>query len=130
MSSFHRCFCVCVVLGVAACAQPTQPNSPVIAGDDGSPVRSLAEGVTGQVRDEAGAAVAGAMLVPRSLDADGPPIPEIAILSNADGRYAWPLRPGRYELAVVVDGENRLSRPVAVKPGETATLDFVLPRTR
>jgi hypothetical protein len=130
MSPFHGCFCVCVILVGAACAQPTQPNSPVIAGDDGSSVRSLAEGVNGQIRDGAGAAVAGAMIVPRSLDADGPPIPEVAILSDADGRYAWPLRPGRYEISVVIDGEKRLSRPVAVKPGETATLDFVLQRAR
>jgi len=33
-------------------------------------------------------------------------------------------------IAVVIDGENRLSRQVVVTPGETATLGFVLPRAR
>jgi len=86
----------------------------------------LTEGVTGQITGDDASAVAGASVLAASADPNGPAVPEMAIVSDASGRYEWPLRPGRYELAVIAEGYRRASKIVSVRSGEVATLDFVL----
>ena len=49
--------------------------------------------VEGTVRDAAGRPLPGALVVPRPTDPGTPGVPEIAILSDAGGRFSWPLRP-------------------------------------
>jgi hypothetical protein len=118
--------CIGAVSYVGAVNAP-RPASPV---EDRPAGVLLEEGVTGQIQDDAGSAVAEAAVLAAPLDADGPAIPEIAIVSDAHGRYEWPLRPGRYKLTVAADGYEPVSNRVVVKAGEVARLDFRLSRRR
>jgi hypothetical protein len=88
------------------------------------------EGVAGQITDTAGRAIAGAAVQPKSLDDPSPPIPEIAIVSNGEGRYTWRLQPGNYEISVSVEGYKGATKRVSVKATQQTTLNFVLERAR
>jgi hypothetical protein len=55
--------------------------------------------ITGVVSDEGRPAV-GVVVLPKSLDEPSPPIPELAVATDASGRCSWRLWPGRYELTV------------------------------
>ena len=102
------------------------PNGPVSG--SGSAPASVVSRVGGTVRDGAGRPVPGALVVPRPADPGTPGVPEIAVLSDAGGRFSWPLRPGSYELAAQL-GERR-SAPVAVAVRAGAPLpsvELVLP---
>ena len=112
-SSLFLCFII------AACMSAS-PTSVDISG----------EGVAGRITNDKGNAIEGARVAAASLDPNGPAIPEIAIVSDEDGRYEWALRAGRYKLTVVADGYERASKDVVVSGGKVATLDFVLSRKR
>jgi len=122
--------CLCLLLGAASSAVLMNPHQPVSADEDRSTGIPLKEGVTGHIKDGDGAAVAGATVLARSVDVNGSPVPELAIVSDASGHYEWPLRPGRYELTVVADGYVRVSKRVGFRAGEVARLDFLLTRSR
>ena len=66
------------------------------------------------------------MIVPRSADDAGPAIPEIAIISNGDGDYVWPLPAGFYELTASADGYQSAAGVIKVETGKIVKLDFVL----
>jgi hypothetical protein len=120
-------FCLCLVIGAVSCADPLNPGRPTSASDDKA-VLPLSEGVTGQIKGDDGRAVAGATVLAASTDPAGPAVPEMAVVSDAEGRYQWPLRAGRYELTVIADGYQRVSRVVSFRAGEVGTLDFLLSR--
>ena len=101
---------------------PDQPVGSGLAGEKG-PAR-IAEGVVGRLVTPSGDPVAGARITARSLDRPAGPVPEIAILSDTDGRFAWPLRPGRYRLAAVVAGREIAAATAVVEPGRVATLEL------
>jgi hypothetical protein len=130
MRPIQSSLCLCLIIGTGLCANPSSPDRPVSGGDGSSTARQLKEGVTGRITNDDGNAVEGAAVVATSLDPSGPAIPEIAIVSDANGRYQWPLRGGRYELTVAAEGYQRVSKKAAVSAGEVATLDFVLSRER
>lgn len=122
--------CLCLIVGTGLCASPSSPDRSAGGGTGNSTVSQLKEGVTGRITNDDGTAIEGAAVVAASVDPGGPAIPEIAIVSDAQGRYQWPLRAGRYELTAVAEGYQRASKKVAVSAGEVATLDFVLSRER
>ncbi len=128
MSPLQSSLCLCLIIATGWCASPSSPDRPESGGNGNSTARQLQEGVSGRISNDGGNAVEGAAVVAAPLDPGGPAIPEIAIVSDANGRYQWPLRGGRYELTVVADGYQRVSKKVAVSAGEVATLDFVLSR--
>jgi hypothetical protein len=64
------------------------------------------------VRDTGGRLVRGALVVPRPADAGTPAVPEIAVHTDAAGRFSWPLPPGSYVLVAQLG--DRRSAPVAV----------------
>jgi hypothetical protein len=130
MRQLPSSLCLCLIIGTGFCASPSSSDRPVSGGDGNSTTRQLKEGITGRITNDDGNAVEGAAVVAASLDPSGPAIPELAIVSDANGRYQWPLRAGRYELTVVAEGYQRVSKKVAVSAGEVATLDFVLSRER
>ena len=129
MSMLYTYVCVALLMASAvACAGPTRPNDARSSDDAPQPARALAEGVTGEIKDENGGALDGATIIPKSLGANGSAVPEIAILSGPNGRYQWPLKAGSYDVTVRADGYQDVTQPVTVSPGAVTTLDFVLRR--
>lgn len=124
-----QALCLSLIIGTGSCANSSGPDRPVSDGSGGSAARQQMEGVVGRITNEDGSAVEGASVLAAPLEPGGPATPEMAVVSDAEGRYQWPLRAGRYEITVVVDGYQRVSKNVAVKASENATLDFVLSRT-
>jgi len=128
MRPVQSSLCLCLIIATGWCASPSSGDRPENGGNGNSAARQLKEGVSGRITNDARNAVEGAVVVAAPLDPGGPPVPEIAIVSDANGRYQWPLRGGHYELTVVAEGYQRVSKNVAVSAGEVATLDFVLSR--
>jgi hypothetical protein len=126
MRLLHSWLCLSLIIGQAACASPTGSDLPVSGATGDSTARQLTEGTAGRITNKDGNPVEGAAVLAAALDSSGPPIPELAIVSDANGRYEWPLRAGHYELTVVAEGYQRVSKKVAVSAGQVATLDFVL----
>lgn len=117
MRSLRSSLFLSLIVATCMCASPTSVD---VAGD----------GVRGRITNEDGNAIEGASVTAASLDPNGPAVPEMAIVSDANGRYEWPLPEGRYELTVAADGYERASKRVSVTRGNVATLDFVLSRAR
>jgi Carboxypeptidase regulatory-like domain len=130
MSLRLQWLCLYLVIGALAHAGLVNPRRPASADESRPTVIPLEQGVTGQIKDGDGSAVARASVLAASVDPNGPAIPELAIVSDASGRYEWPLPPGRYELTVVADGYERVSKRVAVRAGQVARLDFLVNRSR
>jgi len=106
-------------------------DDPVVYRGGSNGENKKVEGVAGQITDTVvGRGIARAVVQPKSLDDPSPPIPEIAILSNGEGRYTWRLVPGNYEISVSVAGYKGATKRVTVKARQQATLDFVLERAR
>jgi hypothetical protein len=108
--------------------RPTQ--APDVSASAAETNPAVAQGLSGSVRNESGEPVVGALVVPRSLQSAGPAIPELAILSNEAGRFAWPLQPGPYELTVTAEGYEPARGRGDVTQGKVTTIDFVLRRAR
>jgi hypothetical protein len=107
------------------CSRGSDPDTSATGSDDLNP-RAIRQGVVGRILSEDAQPLAGAWVVPVPLDHTPPPIPEIVILSATDGRYSWPLLPGRYEIVVTLEGYERAAARVTVEPGQVSTLDFTL----
>ncbi len=86
----------------------------------------ITQGLTGLVETGDGRPVTGAMIVPVPLGDDTPAIPEIAILTDAAGRYNWPLPPGTYEVSVSAEGYRTAKRRVEVGADKLVTLNVML----
>lgn len=113
---------------VPGCTQGT-PEAPVQDRDAVNDVQQPREGLAGRIVAKDGSPIEGAMIVPRSLHAHGPPIPEMAVLSDADGRYAWPLPAGAYEVSIFADGYQNAVQRADVAANVVGTLDIVLKRS-
>lgn len=97
---------------------PVESTQP----EDAAP---LAEGIAGRVSRPGGLAVEGAVIVATSLDHPARPIPEIAILTDDDGRFEWPLRPGSYRLAALLGGQEIAAATATVHGRRVTSLDMV-----
>jgi hypothetical protein len=128
-------FGVMVLLGGCAMA-PTDvdpapfssPSSGASAGGDrptsnddrvGRPAAE--QGVAGVVRDSTGRPVSGVMIDARA-EGGSPPVPELAILSDRQGRFMWPLQPGTYRLQAGAAGTGVT---VIVRPGAVVSVDLI-----
>ncbi len=94
--------------------------------DPGEPDAKGRGSVEGQASTTNGVPVVGALVEPRSLDDPSPPIPEIAVRTDKDGRFVWPLFAGSYEVTVVAEGCERATARVVVKAGRVAKVSFSL----
>jgi Carboxypeptidase regulatory-like domain len=118
-------FVVLMLLGLGGVADGDKDR--LISSDKGETSTGIIkQGVVGRVTSLDGSPVEGAFIQARSLDVFAPPIPEIAILSDPDGRYTWPLLPGTYELSVTAEGYKPATGRVTVEAAKVATLDVTL----
>jgi hypothetical protein len=70
--------------------------------------------------------MSGVVVLAQSLDKPSPAIPDIAITTDAAGRYLWLLRPGKYELTFLLNGKKLATRRVTVSAeGTPQSLDVV-----
>lgn len=103
-------------------------DRPVGSGKGGEPGRGIMEGVRGRVMAPDGRPVVGAFIQPKSLDSPSKPIREIAVLTDDEGRYSWPLVPGQYELSASARGYQPAIQSARVSSGQVVTVDFTLMR--
>lgn len=110
--------------GAAAGLWGDGPDQPVAAGHRLPAVAQLSEGVAGRLLQAADRPVAHAVIAARSLDRPARAVPEIAIITNDDGRFQWPLRPGTYRLAAMLDGRQIAGATVTVEPGQVTAVEM------
>jgi len=115
----------CTSVSTVGCDQ-NQLQTPVSKVQNNANRQIISQGVIGRVATRDGAAIAGAMIVPAPRFRNAPPIPEIAITTDRDGRYQWPLQPGPYRITVISNGFPKQTLSVAVKKNQLSTLNFVL----
>jgi hypothetical protein len=125
VKNWQNYFSALMLCGLAVCANVDEDRS-VISSDQSGPGPDVRQGVAGRVTTSDHLPVKGAFIQPRSLDDPSPPIPEIAILTDDEGRYTWPLLPGNYLISVSVEGCQRASKHVAIESGQVVKLDFIL----
>ncbi|HYO83925.1 MAG TPA: carboxypeptidase-like regulatory domain-containing protein [Bryobacteraceae bacterium] len=88
--------------------------------------RTAGEGVAGRVTDTFGTPVTDAVVEARSLETPSIAVPEIAILTDANGHYVWTLPPGKYEISISAAGFRRAAKEAVVAARLQTRLDFVL----
>lgn len=115
----------CVYLSTVSCGQG-QLQAPVSQAQGDTSLQRISEGVIGQVMSRDGGAIEGAMIVPTPRFRNAPPIPEIAVTTDRDGRYQWPLQPGPYQITVISNGLPEQTLNIEVKENQLSTLNFVL----
>jgi hypothetical protein len=130
--TLHGAFTVLLALLVAVCgargsARAFDDADTPVSSDGAEPASgALHEGVAGRVAHADGTPAPGVTIGVRSLDVPSPPIPEIGILTDPDGRYAWPLQPGAYVLWPISDDFEAVPGRADVRAGELSRLDFIL----
>jgi hypothetical protein len=95
-------------------------------GMPGPPGGGDRSGVAGRVTGPDGAPLEGVSVAAASRDRPERPTPQLGVITNADGRYRWPLPPGRWEFTVDAPAYRAASRTVDVPAGRTVTVDFRL----
>jgi antitoxin (DNA-binding transcriptional repressor) of toxin-antitoxin stability system len=127
----HLVFALLLAALGAACHDPRQAAVSGGGSSSEAPRGSTArgEGVEGLVT-AGGKPVADLLVTAASLDQPTRAIPELAVLTGADGRYFWPLSPGRYRLSVSPEGFQSASGTATVEAGRRAVVNFELARGR
>lgn len=92
------------------------PDTPVSSDDAAStPVGAGSRCLAGQVIDPAGRPLAGAVVTVVPLGANAA-VPDIAVMTSADGRFVWPLPDGRFRLRILV-GEVAVEAEAEIRGG-------------
>lgn len=117
-------------LGGASCMAQLDPDAPISTQEEERAPELHERGIAGEVKSADGQPIAGAMIEVKSLDQPSPPIPERIVLSQADGRFFWPLKPGNYEVSATAAGYQSMTARVRVEAEGGANLDLVLDKLR
>jgi hypothetical protein len=119
--------------GVNPQAQPTSdPNtadsSNIPPEQPPEPAANTRSGgiVEGRITDAAGNPIAGVLVMPASSAKPPEAVPEIAVLTDAQGRYTWHLSPGPYTFTVTHEGYAPATQQIVVKPDQPVKLDLAL----
>jgi hypothetical protein len=118
-------FLLAVLITTVACRNPDQPVASAAQKDSGAS-DGAREGIEGTVTSADGTPLAGVFVQAESLDEPAQRIPELAIVTGEDGRYLWPLSPGRYRISVSAEGHPPAADTATVEPGRRTTLSFTL----
>jgi hypothetical protein len=111
--------------GAAGFSGDAPVSSPPAGGDDTVPLgpRAVQPGAEGRIVDRAGMPLDGVFVQAIGLGPDAPPVPEMAVFSDAGGFWHWGLRPGRYAITFSPPGRSPVRREVVVRGGEVTRLD-------
>jgi hypothetical protein len=104
---------------------PERPDTP----ESGQPGQPGMQGNAGLVQGQvlaAGQPVGGALVTPQSTDQPPQAVPELAVFTDEQGRYAWTLPPGGYRLHVVKDGFAPGSELVHVERNQATVVNVTL----
>lgn len=112
------------VLMAAGYSEAFDPNSRPVDSDSGSSAANITEGITGTVKHRSGEPVAGAFVQALAASPASGPIPDIAIVTDARGHFAWPLRPGVYRLTLFLDGTKIASAEAVVRRDQITELNL------
>jgi hypothetical protein len=111
-----------LVAGVG-CATKMGPGESPVTSDHGE---ATAPGsVKGAVHSMDGRPVVAVMVVATSLDEPPRAVPEVAVVTDGDGRFEWPLKPGRYRLKATTPAGSA-TRDVTVGAGDTDEVHLVV----
>lgn len=80
----------------------------------------------GIVRATDASPVANVMVVATSTDEPPVAVPELAVVTDNDGKYEWPLKPGKYRLSVTDGTHGNGAVDVTLQAGEQADVDIVV----
>ena len=105
---------------------PGGPDAPVTGGPGQASSAAPRGGVRGTVVDAGGKPLAGVLVTPQSTDTPPRAVPELAVMTDQDGRFQWPLPPGNYTLSFARDGYAAATQAVVVKEDQPASLKVVL----
>lgn len=98
----HTVLSVLLAMVMSSSVLAGGPDTSVSSDDAVSkPVGSDDRCLAGQVIDPAGRPVAGAVVTVVPLGANAA-VPDIAVMTSADGRFVWPLPDGRFRLRILV----------------------------
>lgn len=114
----------CAVFPMTAISAPGDLS--VSSDQTATKASQLGQGVRGLVKSASGRPMPGIVVLAKSLDKPAPAIPDIAIVTNANGSYFWSLPPGNYELTFLRDGSKLAARRVVVRQSRVTQMD-VLP---
>ena len=102
----------------------SDPDQPVRSVTDAANNPQIAQGITGRVSTATGQPIVDARITAQSLDHPARPIPDVAMLSDAQGVFTWPLPPGKYRISAISDEGEIASRPAIVTAGAVTTIDL------
>jgi hypothetical protein len=111
-----------VVATAVADGPSLNPHQAVKSVTGGFGPTQVAEGVMGRLLQPEDIPISYAMISVTSLDKPSRPVPDIAILTDAKGRFTWPLRPGSYRLRAVVNGNEIAEAAVSVQSGQVTSV--------
>lgn len=71
-------------------------------------------GVSGELVSRAGQPLSGVLVTAHAVGHTQAAIPELAVITTAEGKFHWPLRPGDYELDFIALGKQIARENVSV----------------
>ncbi len=83
-------------------------------------------GVHGHVQTPSGNPVVDASILVKSLDQPAPAVPEMAMITDSNGNFNWPLPRGKWQVTVISLSGKRVSKNVTVGRSGPAKVNFIL----
>jgi hypothetical protein len=106
----------------------SSPDTPVSSQEMPVTGSKMQEGIVGTVVDESGTPLAGVFVEVTPESSNAGPVPDMAILTDAQGKFEWRLGPGRYVVAVAPQGFRQNWMVVEVRAGRTTSANFIARR--
>jgi hypothetical protein len=83
-------------------------------------------GIRGKVLNNQGSPIEGAAIGLECSQPPCPPIPELGVLTNAQGEFFWPIPAGEFSLTVHQNGKSSAPYKVIVESYKTVQVEMVL----
>lgn len=117
-----------VVSTFVACDAKSGPGETPVTAEHGQLAvpRAIPGALHGTVHTPDGKPVIGVMVTATSIDDPPRPVPELAVMTDDQGRYEWPLAHGRYRITVELPGTGNAAGEAEIPAPDGKTLDLTL----